>query len=155
MPESKSRCLIFICIQLDCKFFRRIACMSSAYARCQAQSQSPQTSSSFSCSVSPSLQCLPVYSITFLHLHTLSSLHMQTWSVIPCPWSLVCTSLASSAKLCPLLKYHRHWVCLRKLRHVGKCTTKKTTSLSFLYTCGLQRRASREGKGRIWCPTRL
>lgn len=57
MPESKSRWLIFICIWLDCKFFRIIACMFSAYVRWQAQSQSPQTSSSFSCSLSPFPQC--------------------------------------------------------------------------------------------------
>lgn len=48
MLESRSRCLIFICIWFDSKFFRtKIACMSSAYIWFQAQSQSPQTSSSF------------------------------------------------------------------------------------------------------------
>lgn len=70
MPESKSRCLIFICIWLDCKFFRIIACMSSAYVRWQAQSQSPQTSSSFSCSLSPSPQhylCIPPQFSTCTH----------------------------------------------------------------------------------------
>lgn len=71
MLESKSRCLLFSCIWLDCKFFRmKIACLSSAYIRCQPQSRSPQTSSSFRYSLSPSLQhylWLPPHSSTCTH----------------------------------------------------------------------------------------